>query len=131
MVPRIRGATPALRNRLIGRTHFSPEDQATRERAVHAAGAAAARGEGPCRPLNSDWDHNFLGMLARRDWGAIDALTAAQVERDAGAGANEVLAWVAAAAATAAAGGNYEVAHQTYQAIPGWIAGMAMVAARV
>ena len=131
MVPRIRGATPELRNRLMGRTHFGPEEQATRERAVHSAAAAAARGEGPCRPLNSDWDRHFLDMLARRDWGAIDALTAAGVERDAGTGANEVLAWVAAAAATEGVGGSYEVAQQAYQAIPGWIAGMATVAARV
>jgi 2,3-dihydroxyphenylpropionate 1,2-dioxygenase len=131
VVPKIRGATPELRNRLIGRTHFGPEEQAARERAVYSAGAAAARGEGPCRPLNSDWDRHFLEMLARRDWEGIDALTAVQVARDAGAGANEVLAWVAAAAATEAAGGAYEIAQQAYQAIPGWISGMAMVSARV
>jgi 2,3-dihydroxyphenylpropionate 1,2-dioxygenase len=131
IVPRIRGAAPALRNRLIGRAHLDPEDQSARERAVHSAGAAAARGEGPCRPLNSDWDRNFLGMLSRCDWGALDALTATEVERDAGAGANEVLAWIAAAAAAEAAGGNYEVTQETYQAIPGWIAGMAMLTARV
>jgi 2,3-dihydroxyphenylpropionate 1,2-dioxygenase len=130
IVPRIRGASPELRNRLIGSTHFGPEEQALRERAVHDAGAAAARGEGPCRPLNPDWDRRFLGMLAMRDWTSIDALTAADVERDAGAGANEVLAWVAAAAATEAAAGNYEMVQQSYQAIPGWIAGMAVIAAR-
>lgn len=131
IVPRIRGATPELRNRLVGRTHFGPEEQSLRERAVHTAGAAAARGEGPCRPLNPEWDRRFLEMLVMRDWTSIDALTAADVERDAGAGANEVLAWVAAAAATEAAGGNYEMVQQYYQAIPGWVAGMAVIAARV
>ena len=130
IVPRIRGAPQELRNRLTGVTELNASEQRAREQAVYAAGAAAVQGNGPCRPLNPDWDRQFLALLARRDWASLDAYTASEVERLAGAGANEVLAWVAAAAAADAAGGGYQVVHEQYQAIPGWIAGMGLVAAR-
>lgn len=130
LVPQIRGAGPELRDRLIGRVALTPEKQAERERAVHAAGAAAMTGEGPVRPLNPDWDRAFLAMVAEQDWQAIDALTTAGVDHEAGSGGNEVLAWVAAAAAAAVAGDGYAVCQQDYRAIPGWIAGMAVLAAR-
>ncbi len=130
IVPVIRGAEPALRERLIGRTPTSAQAQAAREVAVHAAGAAAMVGEGAVRPLNPDWDHAFLALLAAQDWAAFDAMTAHGVDQVAGAGGNEVLAWIAAAAATAAAGGGYDVVQSDYRAIPGWIAGMSVFSAR-
>ena len=129
IVPRIRGAEPALRQRLIGRSKITPEQQSAREKAVWAAGDAARRGEGPVRPLNPDWDRRFLDRLSARDWAAFDAMTAGEVDRVAGAGGNEVLAWVAAAAATAAAAGAYEVVQSDYLPIPGWIAGLALFGA--
>ncbi len=52
-----------------------------------------------------------------------------EVRAAAGRGANEVLAWVAAFAALSA-GGRFEMDQEFYEAIPGWIAGMAMMAAR-
>ena len=129
LVPRIAGAPQELRERLIGRTKMTTEGQAARERAVHAAGAAAMIGEGPVRPLNPDWDQGFLDMLCDRNWVATDALSADEVDQVAGSGGNEVLAWVAAAAATDSAAGGYTVMQRDYYAIPGWIAGMALVAA--
>ena len=47
----------------------------------------------------------------------------------AGRGANEVLAWVAAFGAFST-GGHFTMAQEFYEAIPGWITGMAMMAAR-
>ena len=44
-------------------------------------------------------------------------------------GANEVLAWVAAFGAFST-GGHFTVEQEFYEAIPGWIAGMAMMAAK-
>lgn len=129
IVPLIRGATPELRARLIGRSAFTEEQQAKRELAVHAAARAAIKGEGPARPLNPTWDLQFLDLLRTRDWTAIDALTPEGVERVAGGGGNEVLAWVAAAAALQAAAGDYQVVQQDYLPIPGWIAGMALLSA--
>lgn len=129
IVPLIRGAAPELRNRLTGRAPVSAEQQSARERAVYEAGAAAMVGKGPVRPLNPEWDADFLRHLTARDWPAFDAMTAESVDRVAGAGGNEVLAWIAAAAATETAGGAYAVTQSDYQAIPGWIAGMAVYSA--
>lgn len=52
-----------------------------------------------------------------------------KVREAAGRGANEVLAWVAAFAAFSA-GGQFTIEQEFYEAIPGWITGMAMMAAR-
>lgn len=129
LVPRINGAPPELRDRLIGRTTLTLEKQAEREHAVHAAGAAAKAGQGPTRPLNPHWDEVFLKLLTERDWDAVDRLTPEGVDREAGSGGNEVLAWVAAAAAADAARNGYDVKQSDYLPIPGWIAGMATFAA--
>lgn len=131
IVPLIRGAAPELRERLTGRTQVTPEKQLAREKAVHEAGAAAMLGEGPVRPLNPQWDHEFLHRLEKRDWAAFDAMTPEGVDSVAGAGGNEVLAWIAAAAAMEAAGGEYRVSQSDYRPIPGWIAGMAVFSAIV
>lgn len=129
VVPVIRGAPPELRARLIGKAPLDASQQSARELAVHKAGLAAMRGEGPSRPLNPAWDHAFLKLIAQRDWDAIDDLSTTQVDAQAGAGANEVLTWVAAAAAADAAGCGYKIVQQDYRPIPGWIAGLAVLAA--
>jgi len=129
VVPRIVGAPADLRARLLGRFTFDPEQQARREEQVREAAGQAIIGAGPCRPLNPDWDRRFLHSLRNGDWAAIDALTPETVDAEAGAGANEALSWVAAAAALAAAGGAFEIVQEDYIAIPGWIAGMAHLAA--
>lgn len=52
-----------------------------------------------------------------------------KVREAVGRGANEVLARVAAFAAFSA-GGKFTIEQEFYEAIPGWITGMAMMAAR-
>ena len=86
-------------------------------------------GEGPVRPLNPDWDRAFLDTLCNRDWAVTDAFVPDEIDTVAGSGGNEILAWVAAAAATDAAAGGYTVVQRDYFPIPGWIAGMALMAA--
>jgi len=130
VIPMIRGATPELRDRLIGRSHFGPEQQQRREAQVRAAAGEAMRGEGPARPLNPDWDRTFLDIIERKDWPVTDAFTAQGVDKLAGAGGNEVLCWVAAAAALGAIG-EYDVVQKDYIKVPGWIAGMAHLTAIV
>jgi len=58
-----------------------------------------------------------------------DELDTAKVREAAGRGANEVLAWVAAFGAFSM-GGHFTMEQEFYEAIPGWIAGMAMMAAK-
>jgi 2,3-dihydroxyphenylpropionate 1,2-dioxygenase len=64
----------------------------------------------------------------RQIWRA-DALDTGKVREVAGRGANEVLAWVAAFGAFST-GGHFKMDQEFYEAIPGWIAGMAMMAAK-
>ena len=56
----------------------------------------------------------------------FDALTTKEVREKAGRGGPEVLAWVAAYAALAV-NGDYKADLIYYEAIQGWIAGMAMM----
>ena len=123
LVPRIETASPEVRSRLLG-AKMTPEQQAERESRIATVAAAAARGEGPVRPLNPAWDAEILDLLERQDWQTLDAFTAEQVDQVAGSGANELLAWVAATAAMAGAG-PFRVLQRDYAPAPGWIAGVA------
>lgn len=128
VVPKMQGASPELRNRLLGRAHFGPEQQARREQQVEEAARAAMLGKGPARPLNPEWDRAFMDTLTKGDRTAIDGFTAEGVDAVAGAGGNEVLCWVAAAAALSTAG-PYHVVQHDYMDIPGWIAGLGHISA--
>ena len=128
-LPDIRTAPPELRERLIAGRHPTPEAQRAREARVLEAGRLAEAGEGPCRPLNPGWDRDFLAILRGGDLARLDALDTDAVREAAGRGANEALCWAAAFGALSAAGPHL-VEREFYEAIPGWIAGMAMAAAR-
>jgi 2,3-dihydroxyphenylpropionate 1,2-dioxygenase len=125
-LPAIEDATPELRERLIDGRNPSAEARRQREARILELGRLAAEGKGPCLPLNQAWDRNFLDQLQRGNLLAFDTLTADEVLTTAGRGGNEVLCWVAAFSALSAAG-PYQVRNIFYEAIPGWIAGMAMV----
>ncbi len=127
-IPAIQGAPAEIRERLIDGRNPTNAARALRESRVMEAGRLAAVGQGPCLPLNEAWDRRFLDHLRTADWPALTRLDTDEVRATAGRGANEVLAWVAAFAALSASG-PYEVTEEFYEAIPGWIAGMAMVAA--
>ena len=128
VVPKMKGADAALRERLLGRSIQGPEQQAKREAMVEAAAVAAIKGEGPVRPLNPQWDDAILTAISRADWPVLDALDPVTVDAEAGSGANEVLAWVAAVAALDATG-DVSIVQRDYVQIPGWIAGMGHLAA--
>jgi 2,3-dihydroxyphenylpropionate 1,2-dioxygenase len=128
-LPNIRTAPPEVRERLIDGRNPTPEAQHAREERVLEAGVLAHKGEGPCQPLNPDWDADFMQILRSGDFARADALDTTKVREAAGRGANEVLSWIAAFGALSVAG-PYKVEQDFYEAIPGWIAGMAMIAAR-
>jgi 2,3-dihydroxyphenylpropionate 1,2-dioxygenase len=127
--PDIRTATPEARERLINNRNPGPGARKAREDRVLEAGILAEAGEGPCQPLNSAWDQEFLGILRGGEFERSDAFSTEAVRETAGRGANEVLNWIAAFGALSVAG-PYKVEREFYEAIPGWIAGMAMIAAR-
>jgi 2,3-dihydroxyphenylpropionate 1,2-dioxygenase len=128
-VPSIRGASPEIRERLIDGRNPSAEARAVREQRVLEAGVLAEAGKGPCKPLNPKWDNDFMSLLRSGQIWRADALDTDKVREEAGRGANEVLAWVSAFAAFSM-GGPFVMDQEFYEAIPGWIAGMAILAAR-
>jgi 2,3-dihydroxyphenylpropionate 1,2-dioxygenase len=128
-VPSIKGAPLEIRERLINGRNPTAEAKEAREKRVFEAAVLAEAGEGPCKPLNPEWDEEFMKILRSGQIWRADALNTDKVREAAGRGANEVLAWVAAFAAFST-GGHFTMEQEFYEAIPGWIAGMAMMAAR-
>ena len=128
-VPKIQGATPEVRERLIGRTKIAPEQQKKREAAVRDVARQAIEMKGPALPLNPQWDHDIMKFLRNGEWGMIDSLTPESVAKVAGFGGNEVLCWVAAFAAMQACT-PFEVVQEDYIEVPGWIAGLAHMSAK-
>ena len=69
-----------------------------------------------------------MAMLRGGQISRADTLSTDTAREVAGRGANEVLCWVAAFGALSVAG-RFTIEHEFYEAIPGWIAGMATMAA--
>ena len=128
-LPLMRDASPELRERLINGRNPTPEARKARETRVLEAGVLAEAGKGPCKPLNPAWDAEFMDLLRSGQIWRADSLNTDTVREVSGRGANEVLSWVAAFAALSMAG-RFTMEQEFYEAIPGWIAGMAMMAAR-
>lgn len=127
--PDIRSAEGPARNMLIDGQNPAPEARAIHKARVLAAGAAAAKGEPPCQPLNPQWDHQVIEQLIAYEPGCFDSYVNADVLAKAGRGGNEILSWVAAFAAQSVAG-SIDAKLHFYEPIASWIAGMAMMSAQ-
>lgn len=124
--PSIATAPDDVKARLINGRHPSAEMRHAREERVLAAGARALEGHPSILQVDADWDKRFIEQLQSGNLKDFDALTTAEVREKAGRGGPEVLAWVAAFAALAVEG-DYKADLLYYEAIQGWIAGMAMM----
>ncbi|MER7274645.1 3-carboxyethylcatechol 2,3-dioxygenase [Dactylosporangium sp. NPDC000244] len=128
-VPRLAEAPPEVVERLKHGRNPTREQRAQREGRTVAAAADFARGEGPYRPLNPEWDALVLRSLAAGDFAAIDGHDNDWFVAEGGHSAHEVRTWIAAYAALAAQG-PYDVQSSYYRAIPEWFAGFATTTAR-
>ncbi|MFP3643042.1 3-carboxyethylcatechol 2,3-dioxygenase [Paraburkholderia sp. SIMBA_054] len=127
--PSIVTAPDDVKERLIDGRHPSLAMREAREQRVLAAGARAFVGDPAILPVDPDWDASFLERLRLGHLAGFDRLTTREVREKAGRGGPEVLAWVAAFAALSVEG-EYESDLIYYEAIQGWIAGMAMLFAQ-
>ena len=125
----LRGASAELRARLIAGRNPTDEARSAREKRVLELGVLAEAGKGPCKPLNPTWDAEFLAMLRSHEIAKADAWATSSVREAAGRGGNEALCWIAAFGALSTAG-PYTIEQEFYEAIPGWIAGFATLAAK-
>ena len=127
--PRIGEAPAPIAERLIHRHTPSREELARRESRVVALARELVQGAGPCKPPDHAWDKRFLDRFVAFDDAALDAITDAEIDSEAGFGGHEVRSWVAASAAARALGlESAEV--RTYRLVPEWITGMGIVAGR-
>lgn len=124
--PSIATAPDEVKARLINGRNPTPEARLAREQRVLAAGERAHAGSGDILPVDAAWDHAFIEQLQRGQLADLDALSIQDVREKAGRGGPEVLAWVAAFAALSVEGA-YRADLIYYEAIQGWIAGMAMM----
>lgn len=124
----IRTAKGGARQRMLGLVTETAEDQAVREARVREFGREVHEGRGRIMPLNPDWDAMILDMLAQGRWDFFDCLDPVAVSAKSGSAANEILCWIAAAAAMNACS-PYRVVQQDYAPAPGWIAGVGHLAA--
>jgi 2,3-dihydroxyphenylpropionate 1,2-dioxygenase len=128
-VPRLDGAAPEVRERLIAGGILSPEARAAREQSVLEAGRALAAGMGAVQPLNPDWDQLVMRTLAQGRFDVVDDWTPEWFTQQAGHSSHEARTWIAAYAAMAASA-PYEVVTSFYRPIPEWVAGFGITAAR-
>lgn len=128
-VPQWDTAPEPVRAGLLDGRHPTPEAREARQRRVIEGAAAFARGEAAIRDLNPAWDRTFMAACAAGDPLRFDAYEAEQMTEDAGHSSHEVRTWVAAFSALAAAG-PYATEFEYYEAIPEYIAGFGVMAAR-
>jgi 2,3-dihydroxyphenylpropionate 1,2-dioxygenase len=95
-IPTLDHPDPAVRERTIVRNRQTPEQRATRQERVIAAGLSFAAGTSDRRPLNPQWDLRLMDRLESGDWPAIEAMSNDEISRDGGNSAHEVKTWIAA-----------------------------------
>jgi 2,3-dihydroxyphenylpropionate 1,2-dioxygenase len=124
-VPTLATAPPGAVDRIVFGRPMTSEQRQARQVAVMEAASAFARGEGPLRPLNPEWDRRLLEILDHGGLDEIDGWSNEWIAQQAGNSAHEIRTWVAAFAGLAT-GGPYETLLRYYRAVPEMLAGFAV-----
>ena len=125
-VPRYATAPAEVKERLIsGRNPPPAVSEARLARLMHAA-TSLARGDPRFKPLNPQWDRQFLDLLKEGRIAECDSWRDEDVGRIAGDSAHEVRTWLAALSAVDAQG-SASVHVTYYREVPEWIAGFGLL----
>lgn len=125
-VPRYATAPAEVKERLIsGRNPPPAISEARLERLMHAA-TSLARGDPRFKPLNPQWDRQFLDLLKEGRIAECDSWSDEEVGRIAGDSAHEVRTWLAAVSAVGV-DGHPAVDFTYYREVPEWIAGFGLL----
>jgi len=127
--PQIKSASAEVRAKLIDGRNPSAEERASREQRVLDAGRDVVAGVSPIMPVSASWDREFLERLREGPLEQFDSWLTRDLVGVAGRGGPEVLCWIAACAAMRSAGA-YETELLFYEAIQGWIAGVAILSGK-
>ncbi len=124
-VPTLDNPDLAARERIIVRHLYTPEERATRQARVLAAGRDMAAGKSSRRALNAQWDQRVMTLLEHDDWAAIGAISEEEIVREGGTSAHETKNWIAAFASQT--GVALTTRQRWYRAIPELIAGFGVM----
>lgn len=124
-MPMIKGAAPAVRERLISDAPMTQAARFQRQKRVFAVGRDFAAGAPVARALDPAWDQAFLAAMMAGRLDHCDGWSDEAVTQTGGAGGHEVRCWLAAFAALSVAG-PYAGQIHFYEPIPEWLTGMAL-----
>jgi 2,3-dihydroxyphenylpropionate 1,2-dioxygenase len=124
-VPTLATATPPVVERIVHGRPMTPAQRLARQTAVMDAAKNFAGGQSDLRPLNPDFDQQFLKILDSGRLDELDKWSNAFIANEGGNSAHEIRTWVAAFAALAAVG-PYETGVRYYKPAPELIAGFAV-----
>lgn len=127
-VPGLRHSPPEVVKRIVHAQRPTADERGAREERVKAMAREAHGGNSELLPVSAEWDRAFLDRLCDGPLEWFDALDVEELIVVAGRGGPEVLCWIAAVAAMSMAGPMAPRLH-FYEAIQGWVAGMAVLSA--
>lgn len=119
-VPTLDHPDPDVRERITVKRLPTPEQIAAKTQRVMAAGMALAGGVSGMKPLAPHWDARWMDALQAGNYAALESLTEASIEQDAGLSAHESKTWLIARAALP---GTLHTGLRFYRDIPELIAG--------
>ncbi len=121
-VPTLTHPDSAVRERITVRQDPTPAEREAKTQRVMAAGMALASGTSGMRPLNAEWDRQWMDAMASGTFEPLLQWSEASIEDRAGLSAHESKTWLVARAGLGAdAATRCSLRH--YQAIPEFIAG--------
>jgi 2,3-dihydroxyphenylpropionate 1,2-dioxygenase len=126
-VPSLATAPPPVVERLISGRPATPEELDRKHQGGIDEGLRLAAGTSERKPLNPEWDAQFLDLVTSGDFATLDTWTDEQIGVY-GAGAQEIRTWVAAYAALGASG-PWTNSYRYYRPIPEYIAGFGVTTA--
>ncbi len=127
-VPTLDHPDPAVRERITVKAEPTAADRDAKTERVKAAGMALARGSDTIKPLNPQWDQDWMDLLAggRAELDRLCARSEDSIAHDAGFSAHESKSWLVARSALSA-DLPLHCAMRHYQTIPEYIAGFGVM----
>lgn len=126
-VPTMAHPDAAVRERITVRREATAEDRAMKITVVKAAGMSLASGNPSMKPLNPQWDQQWMDGIETGDFKSLLASSEEELAAQAGLSANESKTWLVARAALGADSPTRRLLRH-YQAIPEFIAGYGILA---
>lgn len=123
--PTMEHPDPAVRERIIGRVDYTPEQRQERSRRAMEAGLALTQGAPGTKPLNPEWDRRWMDALERGDLHYFRGIAEHDIEEQAGRSAHESKTWLVGRCSLGHGAPRANFRH--YQAIPELIAGFGVL----